>query len=121
MKWYYSGEVTVHSDEGPEVKEVSGAYELPDHNVKLIRDFLYTNQDLILRYKYTPPTGEAPWGDVQSQIEMRSELNRRMSDDEWSVGVVDKQVKAYLVAFYHQMLNNIDLYSPDESRELVTV
>jgi hypothetical protein len=36
-----------------------------------------------------------------------------MSDDEWSAGIRDKQVKAYLVAFYHHLMENIDLYVPD--------
>ncbi len=118
MQWYYSGEMTVHSANGCDVEQVSGVFELPDHNVKLIREFLYANRDFILRYKYSPPTGESPWGDVQSQVELHSQLNQSMSDEEWGAGV-DKQIKAYLVAFYHHMLNNIDLYSPDRTKELI--
>lgn len=119
MKWYFSGDVTVHSAEGCDVEQVSGVFDLPDSNVKVIRDFLYANRDLILRYKYHPPSGETPWGDVQSQIALRTELNNRMSDDKWSKGV-DTQTKAYLVAFYHQLLENIDLYAP-ELQTLVAV
>lgn len=121
MQWHYSGELAVHSSDGWDIEQVSGVFDLPDRNVELIRNFLYSNREFILGYKYNPPSGEAPWGDVSSQTEMRSELNRRLSDDEWADGVADKQVKAWLVAFYHQMLNNIDLYSPDAARELVAV
>ncbi len=112
MKWHFSGNVTIHSSEGPDVEHVTGFFDLPNTNVKLIRDFLYANRDLILRYKYNPPGGEAPWGDVPSQIALRTELSNLMSDDEWSIGVAT-QTKAYLVAFYHQLLGNIDLYAPE--------
>jgi hypothetical protein len=111
MKWHYSGQMAIHSEQGWQHEQVSGIFELPDRNVQMIRDFLYANRDFILSYKHNPPSGEAPWGDVQSQIQMRSTLNQRLSDDEWGAGV-DKQTKAYLVAFYHHMLENIDLYSP---------
>ena len=96
-----------------DVENVSGTFDLPDLNVRLIREFLSANREFILSYKYNPPSGAAPWGDNQSQGAMRAELARRMSDDEWAVGIKDKQIKAYLVAFYHQMLDNIDLYIPE--------
>jgi len=110
MKWHYAGEMTIHSAGSWDVQQVDGVFDLPDYNVRLIKDFLYSNGELILRYKYQPPSGDAPWGDVESQIALRRSLSELMSDDQWTAGVGDKQVKAYLVAFYHHLLENLDLY-----------
>ncbi|NJR63186.1 MAG: hypothetical protein HC769_33045 [Cyanobacteria bacterium CRU_2_1] len=111
MKWHYAGEMTIHFAEGGwDVQQVDGVFDLPDRNVRLIRDFLYSNRELILRYKYQPPMGDVPWGDVDSQMELRQALSVLMSDEQWTVGVADRQVKAYLVAFYHHLLENLDLY-----------
>jgi len=110
MKWHYTGEMTIHSVSGWDVQQVDGVFDLPDHNVRLIKDFLYSNRELILRYKYQPPAGDVPWGDVQSQMELRRSLSDLMPDEQWLAGVGDRQVKAYLVAFYHHLLENLDLY-----------
>jgi hypothetical protein len=117
MKWHYTGKMAIHHPDGTwDLEQVSGVFALPDHNVELIRNFLWENRSFILNYKYNPPFGNAPWGNTQSQAQMRSELANRMSDDEWTEGVKDKQVKAYLIAFYHHFLNNVDLYVPEPLR-----
>jgi len=92
MKWHYSGEITVHHLDGSmDIEQVDTVVDLPDPNVEMIRNFLYANRSLILGYKYNPPSGEAPWGDVASQSELHRTLASRMSDDEWAAGVTDKQ------------------------------
>lgn len=111
MKWYYAGDMAIHYPDGKwDIEQVDGVFDLPDSNVALIRSFLYANRELILQAKYHPTSGEAPWGDNQSQGALHQQLSALMSDDEWAVGVKDKQTKAYLVAFYHHLLSNIDLY-----------
>lgn len=110
MKWHYSGEVTVHRPDGSmDIEQVDTVVDLPDQNVEVIRNFLNANRSLILGYKYNPPSGEAPWGDVASQSELHRMLANQMSDDEWASGVTDKQVKAFLVRFYHHVVENAEV------------
>ncbi|MBD2122885.1 hypothetical protein [Trichocoleus sp. FACHB-262] len=124
MFWHFTGEMMIHPQDGsqPYFEEISETFDLPDENVRVIRDFVYSQRDFILKHKYEPSEGEAPWGTSQLYSQMIAELNRLQPTEQYWFGTKDKQIKAALVAYRNELIDNLDCYMPTEPRrELAAV
>jgi hypothetical protein len=116
MYWHFDGEIMIHPEDGTDkyFDTVSTDFWLLDENVQVIRAFVESQRDFILAHKYQPTDGEVPWG--ESYPAMMAELNRLQPPDAYWFGNLSNQTKAALVAFRQELINNVDVYFPDQQR-----
>lgn len=120
MYWHFDGEMMVHPTDGTEKRfEVMSAdFWLPDSNVAVIRAFVASQEQFILAHKYRPTKGAAPWGDTYP--EMMTRLNELQPPDAYLFGITEKQIQVALIAYRHELINNVDSYfvNPDRRSDL---
>jgi hypothetical protein len=120
MYWHFDGEMMVHPTDGTEknFEVISADFWLPDSNVRVIRAFVESQKDFILAHKYQSYSGSSPWGDTYP--EMMTRLNELQPPGDYLVGVTDKQTQVALIAYRHELINNVDSYfvHPDRRGEL---
>lgn len=121
MYWHFDGEMMIHPTDGTEkhFEVISADFWLPDSNVRVIRAFVSSQKEFILAHKYQPSSGASPWGDTYP--EMMTRLNELQLPGDYLLGIVEKQTQAALIAYRHELINNVDSYfiNPDRYRELV--